>query len=264
MAITTHMKPIQFNFSKSKEFYTELKTTVKDYFEQNNISDKGNWRLYWKTIILFIAWLGAYALILFVAKSLWAVIGSYILFWLIGWLIGFNVMHDGGHGWYSKHKRLNQMMWYSMNLLWSHLSFWQMQHNVLHHTYTNIDQYDDDIDSRPVFRFHPDQERKRFHKYQHLYFLPLYGLGIIAMMFYGDYKRYFTRQVGSIQVKKLSIWQHSLYGGHLLCSARSICRTTTSALRNVSYVLCYGSGAEYGIPTCSCPRKYADGIACEL
>ena len=80
MVITAHMKPIQFNFSRSKEFYTELKTTVKHYFEINNISDKGNWRLYWKTIILFLAWLGAYALILFVAQSLRAIIGSYVLF----------------------------------------------------------------------------------------------------------------------------------------------------------------------------------------
>lgn len=114
-------------------------------------------------------------------------------------------MHDGGHGGYSKKKWLNQLMGYSMNLLGSHLSFWQMQHNVLHHTYTNIDQYDDDIDSRPIFRFHPDQVRKPIHKFQHLYFLPLYGLGIIAMMFYGDYKRYFTRKVGSMKLKKLSL-----------------------------------------------------------
>lgn len=207
------MKPIQFNFNTSKEFYNELKTKVKDHFETNNISDKGNRHLYSKTIILFVAWIAAYSLILFVAQSLRAVIGSYILFWLIGGLIGFNVMHDGGHGGYSKKKWLNQLMGYSMNLLGSHLSFWQMQHNVLHHTYTNIDQYDDDIDSRPIFRFHPDQQRKPIHRFQHLYFLPLYGLGIIAMMFYGDYKRYFTRKVGSMKLKKLSLWQHSLFRG---------------------------------------------------
>ncbi|AKH33167.1 Stearoyl-CoA 9-desaturase [candidate division SR1 bacterium Aalborg_AAW-1] len=207
------MKPIQFNFNTSKEFYNELKTKVKDHFETNNISDKGNRHLYSKTIILFVAWIAAYSLILFVAQSLRAVIGSYILFGLIGGLIGFNVMHDGGHGGYSKKKWLNQLMGYSMNLLGSHLSFWQMQHNVLHHTYTNIDQYDDDIDSRPIFRFHPDQQRKPIHRFQHLYFLPLYGLGIIAMMFYGDYKRYFTRKVGSMKLKKLSLGQHSLFRG---------------------------------------------------
>lgn len=205
------MKPIQFNFNTSKEFYSDLKTSVKQYFEHNNISDKGNRHLYWKTIILFVARLTAYAMILFVAKSLRSVIVFYVIFGLIGGLIGFNVMHDGGHGSYSKKKRLNQLMGYSMNLLGSNLSFWQMQHNVLHHTYTNIDQYDDDIDSWPVFRFHPDQQRKWFHKYQHLYFLPVYGLGIIAMMFYSDYKRYFTKQVGSMKLKKFGTWQHFLF-----------------------------------------------------
>lgn len=100
-----------------------------------------------------------------------------------------------------------------MNLLGSNLSFWQMQHNVLHHTYTNIDQYDDDIDSRPIFRFHPDQERKPIHRFQHLYFLPLYGFGIINMMFYQDFERYFTQQVGSMKLKKLSPGQHFLFRG---------------------------------------------------
>lgn len=205
------MKPIQFNFDKSKEFYIELKMRVKEYFDTNNISDKWNWHLYSKTIILFVLWLGAYGLILFVSKSLLAVIGSYILFGLIGGLIWFNVMHDGGHGWYSQKKRLNQLMWYSMNLLGSYLSFWQIQHNILHHTYTNIDQYDDDIDSWPIFRFHPEQKRKSIHRFQHLYFLPLYGLGIVSMMFYGDYKRYFTSQVGSMKLKKFTTSQHILF-----------------------------------------------------
>ena len=104
------MKPIQFNFNKSKEFYTELRSKVKEYFETNNISDKGNRHLYSKTIILLVSWLGAYALILSAGGSTLAVIGSYILFGLIGGLIGFNIMHDGGHGGYSKKKSLNNIM----------------------------------------------------------------------------------------------------------------------------------------------------------
>jgi linoleoyl-CoA desaturase len=202
------MKPLQFDMQSSKEFHEILKQKVKQYFESRKKSDKGNWSLYLKTVILFVAWLGAYALILFAATWIREVILGYIFFWVVGWLIGFNVMHDGGHGGYSKKKRVNELMGYSMNLLGSDLFFWKMQHNVLHHTYTNINQYDDDIDSWPVFRFHPDQEKKRFHKYQHLYFLPLYGIGTIALMFYGDFRRYFRKQVGSLWFKSMKRRQH--------------------------------------------------------
>ena len=92
------MKPIQFNMQKSKEFYEELKHRVKAHFETKQKSDKGNWNLFSKAIILFVSRMAAYCLILFIARSTRAVIGSYILFGVLGAMIGFNVMHDGGHG----------------------------------------------------------------------------------------------------------------------------------------------------------------------
>lgn len=205
------MKPVQFNMQKSKEFYAELKQQVKEYFEKKWVSDKGNWQLYSKAIILFVAWILAYCLILFFARTTREVIGWYVLFGVIGALIWFNVMHDWGHGWFSQYKWLNNLAWFSMNILGSNIWFWKIQHNILHHTYTNVDQYDDDIDSRPVFRFHPEQKRKWFHKYQYLYFLPLYGLGTGSLMFYGDFRRYFQRTIGSFAFKKLTLTEHIVF-----------------------------------------------------
>jgi linoleoyl-CoA desaturase len=72
--IKNKMKPIQFDHKKTKEFYETLKSRVKEYFEKNKISDKGNRKLYFKAVLLFLSWVGAYALILFVADSIWAVI----------------------------------------------------------------------------------------------------------------------------------------------------------------------------------------------
>ena len=63
------MKPIQFDMKKSKEFYDELKQSVKAYFAENQKSEKGNWNLFSKTIILFSVWIALYLCILFVAKT---------------------------------------------------------------------------------------------------------------------------------------------------------------------------------------------------
>ena len=128
-------------------------------------------------------------------------------------LIGFNVMHDGGHGSYSNVKRVNTLMGYSMNLLGSDIFLRKIQHNVLHHSYTNVVGYDDDIDSWPVFRFHPEQKKKRFHRYQHIYCVPLYAFSVINKMFYQDFSRYFSSRVGEFSFPKMKPREHFIFRG---------------------------------------------------
>lgn len=201
------LKPVQFNMQKSKEFNELLKQKVKEYFQTKHISEKGNSSLYIKAIILLVVWLGLYIGIL-QSTTMWQAVLRYIAFWIVGALIWFNVMHDGGHGGFSSKKWLNNVSGLTMNMLGSSIAFWKVQHNVMHHTYTNIDEYDGDVDSWPVFRFHPQQERRRYHKYQYLYFLPLYWLSNVIWTFYTDFKRYFRRKVGSMPIKKFTLWEH--------------------------------------------------------
>ncbi|MDH5383051.1 MAG: fatty acid desaturase, partial [Cyclobacteriaceae bacterium] len=59
--------------------------------------------------------------------------------------IGMGIMHDALHGSYSKNKKVNNILGYSINLIGANASIWKIQHNVLHHTYTNIDHADEDI-----------------------------------------------------------------------------------------------------------------------
>ncbi|WP_262919479.1 fatty acid desaturase family protein [Niabella hibiscisoli] len=64
--------------------------------------------------------------------------------------IGMGVMHDALHGSYSKSKVLNKWMGYTMNIIGASDEVWKLQHNVLHHSFTNIDEHDDDINA-PFF-----------------------------------------------------------------------------------------------------------------
>ena len=50
-----------------------------------------------------------------------------------------------------------------------------MKHNVAHHTYTNVDGYDDDITQTPFARFAPMQPARPWYRFQHLYVWPLYA-----------------------------------------------------------------------------------------
>jgi linoleoyl-CoA desaturase len=47
--------------------------------------------------------------------------------------VGMNVMHDGNHGSYSNW--INKFMGGTIYILAGNVHNWQVQHNVLHHTY---------------------------------------------------------------------------------------------------------------------------------
>jgi len=90
--------------------------------------------------------------------------------------VGMNVMHDGNHGAYSSKKWVNKLMGGSIYILAGNVYNWQVQHNVLHHTYTNIHEHDEDLEAGRILRFTKHDEWRQHHKFQHLYSVFLYGL----------------------------------------------------------------------------------------
>ena len=127
-------------------------------------------------------------------------------------LIGFNIMHDGSHGSFSTSGKINSFMAYTLNLLGANAFFWTLKHNVNHHTYTNIEGIDDDIDIKPFFRVHSDQPKKWFHKYQHVYSFFLYSLTFFFWVYYNDFKKYFTRKIADhTPIKKISAKEHVIF-----------------------------------------------------
>jgi linoleoyl-CoA desaturase len=53
---------------------------------------------------------------------------------------------------------------------------WQVQHNVLHHTYTNIPNHDEDLEAGRILRFSEHAKWYRYHRFQQYYSVFLYGL----------------------------------------------------------------------------------------
>jgi linoleoyl-CoA desaturase len=75
---------------------------------------------------------------------------------------------------------------------------WQVQHNVLHHTYTNIPGHDEDLDAGS----HRLQRSKwhNFHRFQQYYSVFLYGLLTFNWAITTDFK-----QMKSY-LKKIILW----------------------------------------------------------
>ena len=62
------------------------------------------------------------------------------------------------YGLASGFKTVNHVLGYLINCIGGYHVTWKIQHNVLHHSFTNIHEHDEDLNQN-VMRFSPNQER---------------------------------------------------------------------------------------------------------
>lgn len=173
-----------------RDFVGTLNKRINDYFHVNNISRQGNPEMYVKTVVMFSLYFGPYLLVLTgVVSGIVPLIAAVVVMGLGLAGIGLSVMHDANHGAYSKKGWVNQVMGYSLNLVGANAFNWKLQHNVLHHTFTNVHDHDEDISPRGVLRLSPSTPWKKIHRYQHIYAWFLYGLMTIVWLLFKDFVR---------------------------------------------------------------------------
>ncbi len=189
-------------------FYSELKQRVNNYFTESKKSITGNYSLYFKAILFWTFYVALYVHVVFFTPPVWIAIIECVAMGGLTAAIGFNVMHDGGHGSFSNSKFWNKIAAFSVNGLGASGIMWNNKHNIIHHTYTNIDGVDDDIEIKPMLRMCTTQKKYWIHRYQHIYVWLLYTLLLIIWVFATDYKKYFKQKVGSIPIKKMSTFDH--------------------------------------------------------
>ena len=165
-----------------------LRKRVNAYFKDNGLSKNSNAAMHFKTVFMLSLFFIPFFLILFMPIDqswfhllMWSLMG----FGMAG--IGLSIMHDANHGAYSKNQRVNQLLGYCLNIVGGFDLNWRIQHNVLHHTYTNIIGMDEDVDAGIVLRFSNSQKRKFHHGYQHIYAWFLYGLMTISWIITKDF-----------------------------------------------------------------------------
>lgn len=184
---------IKFN-NVNTLFSKSLKSKTNDYFSDYNIKKTGDSRIFLKAIILIGFFIILYSLLVFTDIH-WALkIVFCLLFGINLAAIGFNIMHDAGHNSFSANKTVNSILSYSLNLLGGNIYFWKLKHNIAHHTFTNIEGEDPDIEIK-FMRVHQDQELKKYHRFQRFYFPLLYGISYFAWIFYQDYEKYFRQKM---------------------------------------------------------------------
>lgn len=168
---------LRFNEKCKPEFYRALNQRVNQYFSQNNISRFGNTQMVIKSIFMFAVYFVPFVLMVTgIVSGSWATLAMWFIMGCGVAGIGLSVMHDANHSSYSKNKWINKFMAISLNYLGGYHVNWRIQHNVLHHTFTNVDGYDEDIEKKGIIRFSPNQKKRKIFRFQFLYAPFLYAI----------------------------------------------------------------------------------------
>lgn len=162
-------------------FYPTLRKRVDAWFQEQGRSKHANFEMLSKTVILLAMYIVPYLLMMTgVITAGWAMLLSCVVMGVGVAGIGMSIMHDANHGAYSGSQRINTLVGYTLNLVGGHVFNWKVQHNVLHHTYTNVEGLDEDVRERLILRFSPYTRLMKIHRFQHIYAFFLYGLMTIS------------------------------------------------------------------------------------
>lgn len=199
---------VRFAPRNGEGFYDTVKKNIDKYFSENNLTSYGNTAMKWKTVAMIALFFGPYAFIVsglaafspFLFFSLWFLMGL----GMVG--IGCSVHHDSNHGSYSTNKNVNTIIGDIVNVVGGYDVTWRIQHNILHHTYTNIEGLDEDIDAGMLLRFSPHSKHYFLHRFQHIYAWFLYGLLTLQWVTYKDYRLLFAyEKKGLLRKEKITL-----------------------------------------------------------
>ncbi len=180
----------------------EMKARVAQYFECRRLSPKANAGMVVKTVLLLALTFVPYGLILTNRFSRWEMLGLAIVMGIGMAGIGFGIAHDALHGAYSSSARINTFLGLSLDVLGASSYMWKITHNIVHHTYTNIEGVDEDLAVSPLLRLSPNCERLWFHRFQHLYAFALYGFTTLFWVFVKDYQQLLKAELGPYRDKR--------------------------------------------------------------
>lgn len=180
---------VSFSRNHNVEFYKTLQLRVREYFKESEKSRYANTNMILKTVFMISLYFVPFILLLTVFDNPWI---SFLMWILMGTGmagIGLSIMHDANHGAYSKNKHVNKALGFLLLALGGSDVNWRIQHNILHHTYTNVTGMDEDINPGKIMRFSPHAERLKVHRYQHVYAWFLYGLMTLMWCTVKDYRQ---------------------------------------------------------------------------
>lgn len=195
------------SFDNGGEFIRATRQEVEEYLRPRWTRLRGHLQLYVKTIVAFGLTLTSWLLLMLASPGV--VLGLAGLAGLVAGttLTAFCVQHDANHGAYFRTRRSNHLMGWTADAMLGFSSYaWRVKHNVAHHTYTNVDGYDDDITQVPIARLLPSQRPRPWYRLQQYYIWPLYSLMGLRWQTVGDISAFVRGSIGHSALRAPRRW----------------------------------------------------------
>jgi linoleoyl-CoA desaturase len=189
-------------FVGSNEFQVILRHRVDEYFRVTGRRRRDSLQFYVKSSAILLAFLFLYTSLVFWAQTWWQAVPLCILLALVTAGIGFNIMHDGGHGACSRYRFVNRWMARSLDVIGGSSYLWHWKHGVLHHSCPNITGHDTDISLGRLARFTPQQRLYAYQRWQQWYIWPVYGVMAVKWHFYDDFRALLTGTIGPHRIPR--------------------------------------------------------------
>ena len=214
----------KLSFENGGEFIRDTRREVELYLGSRPARLRGRAQLYAKTVVAFVVFVASWISLVLVRPGLPLGLLSLAGLTLATILIGFCVQHDANHGAYFRTRRANHLLGWTTDALLGFSSYaWRVKHNVAHHTYTNVDGYDDDINQTPFARLMPTQAPRWWYRLQHLYIWPLYSLMVLRWQTGADVAALIRGRIGRSALHLPRRWDLAgLVGGKLVFVAWAI------------------------------------------
>ncbi|MCK7553636.1 acyl-CoA desaturase [Chitinophaga sedimenti] len=195
---------VRFASKETNLFADRVKAKVDEYFSNHKLSRYANTGMWIKTTCMILLYILPYLTMTlgYTADSVWLFPGMWAMMGLGVIGIGTSVMHDANHGTYSSRKNVNTAMSHILKMIGGYTVTWKIQHNLLHHTYTNLTGLDEDITPTTFLRFSPGTERKPYHKLQFIYAWGLYAMMTLFWMTGKDFRQLFRYERHQLLVKQ--------------------------------------------------------------
>ena len=183
-------------FAPRGAFSRDLDAAATEYFEKSGRDRRDSPWMYLKSAVMLTWFVSSWVLVVFYARTAVeaTLAASSVGLAVAG--IGMSVQHDANHGGTSKHGWVNRLFGSTLDVMGVASFIWRVKHNIGHHTFTNIQGMDHDIDFGVLARASSEQPHRPWHRYQHLYLWVFYGFLLPKWVFYDDFVILRSRFIG--------------------------------------------------------------------
>jgi linoleoyl-CoA desaturase len=191
------VEPARVTFDGAGDFLKTVRARVNDALAAR--ARGGNTGIQRKAAFVAV-WFAASFVLMLTVKSGWLQLALCFSYALAASAVGFNIFHDANHGTLTSSARRNAVIGaIASTVLGPSRYLWNYKHNILHHRFTNVHNWDDDLETRGFLRLSPNQPWKARYRGQHVFVFALYAINAVEMVFVKDFVQYFTLRMNDHQ-----------------------------------------------------------------